>query len=123
MYKVFYFLKLFSASTPNNSNHSTPKPNNVVRAENDLTSPQLAEDASSIMADTIKENKLESDNLNDRQTGEASSENKPVEVNSVASEGDSDQQCAPSDSNLPEGFFDDPVQDAKVTLKYICHCR
>ena len=114
-----YFFKHFSASTQNNS---TPKSNHVLKSENDLTSPLLTENGRSRILDKINENKLESDNLNidvTRRTGEASSETTQPEGQGIASAGDSEHQSEVNDSNLPEGFFDDPVQDAKVKLKYI----
>ena len=87
-----------------------------------MTSPLLTENGRSRILDKINENKLESDNLNidvTRRTGEALSETTQPEGQGIASAGDSEHQSEVNDSNLPEGFFDDPVQDAKVKLKYI----
>lgn len=68
------------------------------------------------LAKLLKGDEPELNNLKangDMQSHEASL----VDVKTIPGESNCDKHFVENDSNLPEGFFDDPVQDAKVKHK------
>ena len=83
-----------------------------------MTSISLAENEKSSIAKGTEENKPEMDNNLapnlSKQSPESSINTKAHEIKSDTGENDMDVHNSIRDSNLPEGFFDDPVQDAKV---------